>query len=566
MISRPNVHFADRPIPDSGYLHESSTKLTVPSSAYDSANWQGLNYLLGDVNGWISDMVRKPGGGTSVNSSTQIPHWSQLMALYREQPSPALLTQIESEADIWIEQQVATPKENDVGDTFYNGPFYPYWWDLPDLYELTHERRYLDAARIGAFGTIAGLWAEPAPPNTDVPVNDDGEFNCVTWILSKGDRKYRLGFPRRPGDTPVRTQPAWLVADVGLGLEGLGTYVDGGGDGIKYEHILTSAWAPNLMRMYELTGDDIYRIYARNSIISRFANYPGYYHCGYTDVQLSADYPYKGPDVGSIYYHHIPVQLGFSLDFLVEEARSRSHGKIAFPWTKQQGYVWFTYRVYGQQAGTVFGDDAGLWLDRKLAHVDSPALNYLTARSKNRFWMILMNEADSPQSAAVYVDAAALRIDLTKPYQVVEDSGQVLAKDATSTPIVTVPAKGLIAIAFAAESVDSTPPPPKLTRAHVTEPAGASWGDVHAYRIRAPFGKDALYVILTGRPAAGAAATLNMRGAPPQTVRQYPYEFTVYPWPMDKNIRFTLTLADVNTTARRTSPLSLPGTSQPTSR
>jgi len=90
-----------------------------------------------------------------------------------------------------------------------------------------------------------------------------------------------------------------------------------------------SSWAPSLLRLNTNHKYKFFETYARNSIIGRFASYPGYYAAGYTDLPLDSLYPYKGPDVTSLYYHHIPAHLALSLDFLITEAIQRSYGNIS---------------------------------------------------------------------------------------------------------------------------------------------------------------------------------------------------------------------------------------------
>lgn len=156
-----------------------------------------------------------------------------------------------------------------------------------------------------------------------------------------------------------------------------------------------SSWAPHLLRLYRHTGEDIYRTYARNAVIGRFGNYPGYYATGYTDITMSEDFPYKGPDVSSIYYHHIPPHLAFTWDYLVSEAMERSRGNVAFPYSLQEGFVWFTNRVYNAEPGNVFSDrNARLWMKRNLIRVDRPDVNYVTAISDKYFWILLSSESD----------------------------------------------------------------------------------------------------------------------------------------------------------------------------
>src|SRR5690606_20259201 len=192
------------------------------------------------------------------------------------------------------------------------------------------------AAEKGAFQTIAGQWSHPFIPET-ITIHPGNEFRGNDHLWWRGTEKFRLGFPRKPGDTPEKRLPAWVVSNVGLSFEQPSTYYGGGTD--FFQMIMMNNFAPHLLRVYEHTGRDIYKTYARNAIVGRWANYPGYYQRGYTDLMQDARYPYEGPDVTSTYYHHIPCHLLFTMDWLVTDAEVRSGGKIRFPYAKQQGYV-----------------------------------------------------------------------------------------------------------------------------------------------------------------------------------------------------------------------------------
>ena len=356
-LSRPQAHFGfEVPTTHAPYINQEGTKIKVPSEFYGTAYWQGLHDLLGRKNPWLTGIAMPNGEVRYRTAYSSMPRFSEMLGAYRLKPEAALLDALKAEADKYLETQVYGKQTRDLGvSPFYNVSFYPYWWDLLDLYELSGDKKYLDAAQESAFFTIAGLWSHPRVPPGNVTIHPGGEYAGEPHMWWKGDQIYRLGTPRQPGATPEKQVPAWLVAQMGLGLEQPSTYYATGKAGMR--NIMMSAWAPNLLRLYRHTGREIFRIYARNSILSRFSNYPGYYISGYTDVELQPDYPYKGPDVTSIYYHHIPPHLAFTLDFLVTQAEQRSNGRIKFPWVKQQGYVWFSNRLYGHAPGTVFDDN-----------------------------------------------------------------------------------------------------------------------------------------------------------------------------------------------------------------
>jgi hypothetical protein len=98
-----------------------------------------------------------------------------------------------------------------------------------------------------------------------------------------------------------------------------------------------------------------------------------------------------------------------------------------------------------------------------------------------------------------------------------------------------------------------------LTASPTNQTLAGQWGTMHAFRTRSPFGSDSLFVVLTGRPAGAASATLLLDGAPPVTKSEYPYEFSVYPWSMNQDLRFTLQLVSGATTNYSTA-VSLAGT------
>lgn len=301
-------------------------------------------------------------------------------------------------ADAYISKHVNVPPTTEIGhEPFFNVTFVPDWEGLLRMYEVTGEKRYLDAASLGARQLMTSVWTQPASPAGEISVS--GVVSSPDHIWWKGPDKFRLGFPRHDGDAPEHRVPAWIPSNVGLGFEQPVTYNrrDSGG-----AMIYQSAWAPNFLRLAAYTGDRMFETYARNAVLGRWANYPGYYVVGFTDLPLNPRYPYVGPDVSCIYYHHILPHLAWTIDYLVAEASLLSGGKISFPSQRQHGYVWFDSRVYGHAPGKIFSAD-GAWLlfRRGIAAIDNPSINYLLAHTGDRLFVILMNESNFDEKITV---------------------------------------------------------------------------------------------------------------------------------------------------------------------
>ncbi len=406
---------------------------------------------------------------------------------------------------------------------------------------------------------MAGQWVQPVHPSDQVTIHPNGRFAGQSLLWYRGDEPFRLGWPRQPGDAPQRQVPAWKVSSVGLSLEQPTTYFGGGADG--FSMIQMSAYAPHLLRVYQHTRQPLIRAFARNSIIGRFTNYPGYYVNGYTDLHQAADYPYTGPDVTSIYYHHIPVHLAFTLDWLFTEAQVRSDNRIRFPFVRQHRYVWFHSRLFGHAPGQVFEDAAALpRLDPKLVVVEQPEVNHLLARGRDRWWVILMNDAQHAVQADVRIAAEGGGLRMGAEYASHDAQGNIIGHGILTEQLRhEVPAQGLIALALPAQ-VSEPAPPPMLSEGRLERELDPTWGRLHAFRIRGPFGNDSLYVFATGRPPGGRV-TLQLDGDTQgsRVDTDYPYEFSIYPWAMQTDMTFRLTLEAPDGSTVRTESMTLPG-------
>ncbi|WP_145928640.1 hypothetical protein OH491_02930 [Termitidicoccus mucosus] len=582
LLSRPSAHFA---LSAEGnlYVTKRTARIDFKNIFFGSAVWQGADDLTGGLNPWLLDYMRTAEGRPlkPANNSAET-DWSGWLALLRQKPDAALLKRVQANVDGWIKR--AFEDNPALGKTagiqpFYNVTFYPYWWDLLDLWQLTGEPRYLDAARSGAWQTVAGQWVTPTPGKGTLTLYPENKYTSLHHVWWRGDKTWRMGWPegikphvraRVSFAIPEKTVPDWVVSPSGLGVEQPITYFSASD---KMSNIQLAVWAPSLLRLYGGTGDDYWRVFARNAIIGRGANYPGYYLSDYIDVMQRPDYPRAGPDLTSFYWHHVPVHLAMLLDYLVTDADVRTKGAVRFPYARQQGYVWFTSRVYGGRAGRVFDDeDCRLWLDRTKFRVDTPLVDYFGARGKNQFHLVLLNQSRGEVTAGIELDTAVLGIapgarpDLRTACDPEKKTKLVLKKDGRR--LVTLPPGGLAVLTFDAAEETVTPVIPKLETRPVSADLGKTWGEMRAFRIRSPFGNDAVYVVLDGRPGSGATARLEIEGgddAPAgggPRADAFPYEFSIPRVDMTRDIRLRLHLAESGQPETATPWFELPGTKE----
>lgn len=535
-------------------------QLKVPTDFYGTAYWQGVDWLTGGLNPWLKEFIL-PDGRPKVSSGyNSAPAWTEELAAWRHTQDPAWLKTAREGADKFIREGVYGRKTEPVSfDAFYNIHFYPYWWELVDLFEVTGERRYLDAANEGAFHTLAGLWSHPQIPAKELTVHPGGQQGTPQRIWWRDGKPYRLGWPRRANDTPEHSVPAWQVSQVGLGLEQPSTLTAFSGEMMN---IMMSCWTPHLVRVYRHAGGELTLAQARNGAIGRFANYPGYYLTTFTDVVHDPQYPYRGPDITSIYYHHIPVHAGWAMDFLVAQLEQRSGGRIHFPYAVQKNYAWFTFRVYGGGGGRIFEDDsAAIAFDPEdVVRVDSAMVDWLCARGQDRYWILLMNQSDREVEARLVVDPMKLGVRQGAPWRIRDETGSALEMAGEAELVVAIPPKGFRAVEVPCMSAPVPTTAPPLKTGHVRSSLGGAWGDVHAFRIRSPFGRDGVYAVVLANEQAKGSVAFEFRGDNRRSERDVdaPYEAWVYPVHPDRDVPIGIKVTDSAQTLVGSAEMLLP--------
>lgn len=556
-LSRKGYRWSTRTT-DEGYNKDPETLRFSPiGSQFTTSYYEGLDRLLGGLNPWLADIALPDGELRAPKGySAPILSWVQALSAYRLTGDPKWLRRAKSTAVRDADKHIYSNSEKPMRyQAFYNSTIYSPWWNFLDLYEETGDRQFLDAARYGAAHTLAGIRVWPAVNDSVQTIHPGGVYNGNTTMWWKGSEEFRLGFPRTEGDSPEHQVEQWRVSPVGLGFEQPSTYFLRN-KGKVVRPVFMSSWAPALLRLNQHTGDDIFDTYARNAVIGRFTNYPGYYATGYTDLTMSEDFPYKGPDVSSIYYHHIPPHLAFTADYLVSEAIQRSEGKVKFPYGRQEGFVWFSNRVYGGAPGTIHDDtNAHLWLRKGLLTSSAPQVNYLTAVSDKQLWILLCNESKDETTTGINLGETLAGITDTASASAVNAKGKrskLSANDGTLA--VTIPPKGFAAIAVplhpgAIEKCDelrtilaADKAAPLKDGWKVTD-SGTAAGDIHTFRIRSPFGWDSVYGFCETTPREGVSVEVTC-GDDNRQIGQYPYEWSFARFTPDEKIKLTIKVSD----------------------
>lgn len=544
---------------DEGYNKDPETlRLSPFDSQFTTTYYDGLNTLLGGKNRWL-EKIALPGGDirTPRGYSTPILSWVQSLAAYRLTGDKKWLDKATSTADRDANLHIFKNSEKPMRyQAFYNSTMYAPWWDFVDLFEVTGDKKYLEAAQYGSAQTMAGIRVWPQVNDSTQTIHAGNKYNGNATMWWKGMEQFRLGFPRTDGDAPQHDVEQWLVSPVGLGFEQPSTYFLRT-KGKPVRPVFMSSWAPSFLRLNMHTGNDLYDKYARNAVLGRFTNYPGYYATGYTDLTMSEEFPYKGPDVSSIYYHHIPPHLAFTTDYLVSEMIQRSNGKVKFPYGKQEGFVWFSNRVYGGSAGSVFDDkNVSIWMKKGLITSSEPQINYVTAVSPNSFYILLANESLAETETTLRLgneikEELSLSSAKCLGEKISKNMLNIITEDVVS---VKLKPKGFCVVSIPVKSTANNMKSaiskhidksfiPELKEGFKMIDSGTRAGRIFTFRIRSPFGWDSIYLFCETPPCDDLSVEF-ITDNHTQTLNKYPYEYSLIKLEPSKKINIKVNIKD----------------------
>ena len=564
-LSRKGRHYAprsDEEFKDNGY-GKKAYELEVPSRSYSADYYYSLDRLLGGKNPWLKKFAKIPSPSEHEKNFYAIPSWSVRLGCYLADPNSTSLEQIKKDCDIWIKNVFHKPLTPEIDlEYFVNVGYYPYWWYLPEMYEITGDRKYLDYAEQGAFFSMASMWNFPTPPSGKITLyknnllRSTGEYTHEdnTDKLKRGREQSEganlfisnRGLPRCGGFIfmPQKSVDAMKVSRIGLGIEQHTTC------SIANWNILMPSWANEMLRTSKLCGRDILEKFSRHAIIGRFGNFPGYYLTDLTDIQHDPLYPYKGPDATSFYWHHAPAHFAQSADYLFTQFEFATKGKVKFPFVRQQGYAWFTDRIYSMP-GTVFGhDNLKPLLDKRAANISDAKISKLSAVGSRSAWLLLLNDSASARSVKFRLNSLSKTFSRALPESKVDifsPEGNLVSSCRFLEDIeLDMPAQSVFGIRaeLAPDNGAKPDPAPLGADAHQFRKTAGNWGEAHFFRIRSPFGKDSIYALLTGGWKAPQGSEFKLYLSFPGGEKdimlsrgRYPYEISVYPIPQDKDVK-----------------------------
>jgi hypothetical protein len=345
--------------------------------------------------------------------------WQDALAIYRMTRDRRYLDKAVEKASAYVARRIDTT-QTDFSDAHLGGKgrslndggqfwvdFSPQWMDLLELYEETHNKRFLDAALYGARIYTSYVWLQPAVPAGEVLINGKGVLGM--------DASFNKTNPQPMAAMPQKV-PAWRVSQIGLTPEASNTYINN-------PAVFLTNYAAYMMRLAFYTGDRFLRDIARSAVVGRYANYPGYdINVEYTTLYQRPDYPlrnYNDLTYNQFYYNHIWPQIALLTDFLVADALDRSGGRISFPSQNAEGYAYLHSKVYGDRPGK-FYEDTGvqLWMPKGLLRTDNIQVNYVSGRGNDNIYLSLLNQADSSVRVKLVFNPDVLPIDLQQRYAV----------------------------------------------------------------------------------------------------------------------------------------------------
>lgn len=483
--------------------------------------------------------------------------WKQYVALFKATGEQQYKNLAISVADNYINNRINRLETGFDFQHHYSSSFWqqlaPKFIDLLEMYDLTGDRKYLDASRVAAKRYSLYTWMSPAVPDSSIIVNK----NNLAPLYRRNTGAPRISIPEE-------SVPAWRLSTFGLNSEAAGT-------SNGHKAIFMANHAPFFLRIGSLTNDDFLKKIAKSAIIGRYTNFPGYHiNTDYTTVFEKVNFPNMSTSqlntTTSMHYNHVWPMMTMIVDYLVNDAVSKANGKITFPSEYMEGDAFIQSKVWGSKPGKFYTiDSATLWMPKQLVNVGNQQLNYISARKNDTLMVAFTNQLNSSVSSTITIDTNLARIKTGALLTIIRDNGNSVQSVLNGNQFtINVSANGITAIIIHGANIE-----PKLQdkfknsqenywkKDFVTTPFAATKAMIINY------GNELSSVFIYSAADKGLYSsfilkyTLNGIDTISVTDSSYPFEFSIPLSKLDENFIFTVEAVNSNGIVEKSPRLSL---------
>lgn len=456
-------------------------------------------------------------------------HWKNAIGMYRMNGGEEDLAYARKIADDYIHWRLEReqPDFAEVKNSFYTlvGPA---WYLLVEMFDLTGERKYMDAAVKAAQQFVLFVQMSPVVPQGQIDVDDE-------------------------------SVPAWRVAVTGLTTEC-------GGTSHSHRGIFMPYFAAYLARIADYAGDSYLRNVAKANIIGRFANYPGYtMRTRYSAKFEKPDYPLKPYKEYSNTAHmnHPAPMACMVVDYLVTDALCRSRHEIRFPSRYTETAAFFQNKVYGDRPGEFYGDpNVWLWLPKDLLTTDSIQVNYVSGYGNGKLYLALMNQCEENIRVNLSLNLDLVKLPRETKARLWEDSEERARVSILDGEVaVSVAGNGITALAIEDAEAKASFQPEYIQRGEgqlhecsfreTREPFGLMTGMIIS--LSPSLTSAFFYTDLNPLEAASVTLHYSIDGGPwkSKSKEVYPFEFTLPLTGTEAEIRYYMTDSRGRTSGER---------------
>lgn len=196
-----------------------------------------------------------------------------------------------------------------------------------------------------------------------------------------------------------------------------------------------------------------------------------------------------------------------------------------------------------------------LWLRKGIITSDNPEVNYITAVSDSRLWVLLCNESREAVSTVMTAGTDAVTIANTAAASVWNAKGKSRKIECYDNKYtVELQPKGFTAISIPlkADAAASSPELQAILRADRTPALKEGWkvvesgteaGKIYTFRIRSPFGWDSVYGFCETPPCEGVNVEVSC-GDESDTIGVYPYEWSFARFAPSDKVKLSVKVSD----------------------